>query len=299
MKKIEFQFLNAEGSLKEALQHLLGCSGQLLKKFFSSKELSRGIKEREVISLPLEFVNHLQINPEYNGPEVRILKETDDFIAIHKPGCIHSHPLTYKDTNTVLNFLQASNKIEGLKVNQQHYDRGLIFRLDFETSGLMIIAKTSDFFEKMRGHFETVMKKKLYLAVVEGTFDQEGEWVHFFQGSGVKGAKQKVTSQRAKDSHEGILKVKKIQEQSGKSLLLVELQTGLRHQIRSQLAFLGFPILGDELYGGNKAPRLFLHAWRYEWDQVVEDQNADLFDRFFDLHSAFQVSHDVLRALKS
>jgi hypothetical protein len=60
MKKIEFQFLNAEGSLKEALQHLLGSSGQLLKKFFSSKELSRGIKEREVLSLPLEIqVPHL------------------------------------------------------------------------------------------------------------------------------------------------------------------------------------------------------------------------------------------------
>jgi len=298
MKKIEFQFLNAEGSLKEALQHLLGCSGQLLKQFFSSKELSRGIREREILSLPLEFVNHLKINPEYNGPEVRILKETDDFIVLHKPGGIHSHPLNYNDTNTVLNFLQASNKIAGLKVNEHQYDRGLIFRLDFETSGLMIIAKTDGFFEKMRGHFETVMKRKLYLAIVEGEFDQEGEWVHFFQGSGLKGAKQKVSSQSEKDSHEGILKVKKILEQSGKSLLLVELKTGLRHQIRSQLAFLGFPILGDELYGGNKAPRLFLHAWRYEWDQVVEDENADLFDRFFDLHRAFQVSHDVLRALK-
>ena len=288
MKRTEVQFLNAEGSLKEALQHLLGCSGQLLKKFFSSKELSREIKEREILSLPLEFVNHLQINPEYNGPEVRILKETDDFLALHKPGGIHSHPLNYNDTN----------KIAGLKVNEHQYDRGLIFRLDFETSGLMIIAKTDGFFEKMRGHFETVMKRKLYLAIVEGEFNQEGEWVHFFQGSGLKGAKQKVSSQREKNSHEGILKVKKIQEQSGKSLLLVELKTGLRHQIRSQLAFLGFPILGDELYGGNKAPRLFLHAWRYEWDQVVEDENADLFDRFFDLHSTFQVSHDVLRALK-
>lgn len=297
MKKIEFQFLNAQGSLKEALQHLLGCSGQLLKKYFSSKDLSKPIREKEIVYLPLEFVNHLLINPEYDGPQVKILTETLDYIAIHKPSGIHSHPLSYADKNTVLNFLQASNNISSLKVNYQNYDRGLLFRLDFETSGVLILAKTESFYQKMRHEFEKFMKKKLYLAIVEGDFDQEGEWTHFFRPSGPKGSKQKVSFERESSSHQGDLKVKKISYSGGKSLLLVELKTGLRHQIRSQLACLGFPIFGDELYGGSKAERLFLHAWRYEWDQIIEDQQADLFDSFFDLNSALQVCHDMLRIL--
>ena len=68
-----------------------------------------------------------------------------------------------------------------------------------------------------------------------------------------------------------------------KTLLLVSLETGLRHQIRAQLSHLGFPILGDELYGGAKSSRLFLHAWKYEWDEIVVDQNADGFEKYFDL----------------
>jgi 23S rRNA pseudouridine1911/1915/1917 synthase len=86
---------------------------------------------------------------------------------------------------------------------------------------------------------------------------------------------------------------------SDKSLLMIELKTGLRHQIRAQLSYLGFPILGDELYGGNKAERLYLHAWRYEWSEFVEDNHMDLFDRFFDLNRAFQMCHDMLGILKS
>lgn len=297
MKKIEFQFLYAEGSLKEALQRLLGCSGQLLKKFFSAKELSYPIQERQLIRLPIDLVNHLMINPNYEGPSIKILKETNDYLAIHKPGGVHSHPHSYNDSDTVLNFLQEENHFSCLSVNNKNYDKGLLFRLDYETSGVLIIAKSETFFEMMRSQFDKIMKRKLYLVIVEGTFNQEGEWTHFFLATGPKGSKQKVYSQRVDGSHQGTLKIKKITESEGKSLLLVELKTGLRHQIRAQLAFLGFPILGDELYGGAKSARLFLHAWRYEWEQIIEDENADLFERFFDLNRAFKMCHDVLRVL--
>jgi len=297
MRKIEFQFLYAEGSLKEALQLLLGCSGQLLKKFFSSKELARPVHEQQLIQLPIELVNHMMINSIYEGPSIQILKETNDYLAVHKPSGIHSHPHSYNDTNTVLNFLQASNHFSCLQVNRQLYDRGLLFRLDYETSGVLILAKTESFFAKMRSHFDQAMKSKMYLAIVEGAFNQEGEWSHYFMASGPKGAKQKVSSQGVEGSHQGHLKIKNILQAGGKSLLLIELKTGLRHQIRAQLAFLGFPILGDDLYGGSKADRLFLHAWRYEWEEIIEDKNADLFERFFDLNSAFKMCHDMLRIL--
>ena len=298
MSFVEFQWLDKGSSLKEALQNLLGCSGQLLKKNFSSQELQRSIRAREVSKLPLELVNHLEINPIYTGPEIKTLKETRDFLAIHKPASIHSHPLSYLDTNTVLNFLCQHQIYGPLKINSDHYDRGLIHRLDFETSGVLILGKTDQFHSNMRSHFEHQMKRKLYLAVVEGDFNQEGAWTHYFAPSGIKGSKQKVFNEFVREGREGSFHAHKLLVANNKTLVMVELKTGLRHQIRAQLAHLGFPILGDELYGGHPADRLFLHAWMYEWDDVVEDQEANLFERFFDLNRAFQVGHDMLRIFK-
>ena len=90
------------------------------------------------------------------------------------------------------------------------------------------------------------------------------------------------------------MSVFKISVGKGVSLVLVNLKTGLRHQIRAQLSFLGFPILGDELYGGRKAERVFLHALRYEFSDIVEDSNAELFNIFFDLNRALQMTHDMI-----
>jgi 23S rRNA pseudouridine1911/1915/1917 synthase len=278
MDHVEFQWLYNEGSRKEALQYLLGCSGQLLKKHFSSVELGRPIRAKDLVRLPLDLVNHMKINPVYVGPRISVIKETKDYIAVHKPSLIHCHPLVYTDQDTVLNFLAQENKQEALKVNSSNYDRGLLFRLDYETSGVLVLAKTDEFHAKMRHDFEKQMKRKLYLVTVEGDFNQEGLWTHYLKGSGAKGAKQKVSTDPFPESHSGSLEVKKLAITNNKSLLLVSLKTGLRHQIRAQLSFLGFPILGDELYGGAKAERLFLHAWRYEWDEVIQDDEVDLFD---------------------
>lgn len=294
-KNIEFCWLQDFENLKLGLKETLGASGQLMKRHFSSKELSRPIFAQSVVSLPIEFLNHGKINPEYVGPEASILREESQFVALHKPAGIHCHPLVYDDKDTILNYLISVNAWSALKVNEEHYDRGLLYRLDQETSGVLVLAKTQEYFEKIRSNFQTAMKRKFYWAVVKGTFDKEGIHQHYFRGTGVKGHKQKVSEDYHSEADQGTLNVLKVMEQGGYSLVLVNLKTGLRHQIRAQLAHLGFPILGDELYGGEKSERLFLHALRYEFDETVEDPKADLFHLFFDLDRALQVSHDMFR----
>jgi len=287
MAHVEFQWLLGESSLKEVLQGTLNCSGQLLKRYFSSKELSKKISHKDYLKVPLDLVNHLKVNPEYQGPQAHIIRETSAYLAVHKPPGIHGHPLCYSDQNTILNFLASERKWDALKVNEKNYDRGLLYRLDFETSGVILLAKTEEFHLKIRQGFSKEIKKKIYLAIVEGSFDKEGTWTHHFKAVGIKGGKQKVSLESHLDAQPGTFKVTKLQEANGKSLLLIHLETGLRHQIRAQLSVLGFPILGDELYGASRAERLYLHAWRYEWDNdFVEDKKAELFDRFFDLNSA-------------
>lgn len=291
---VEFTWLKDDSSLKEALKQTLGSSGQLIKRYFSSKEQDRPVKAREVQKLPLNFVNHMQINPEYQGPKIDIICETEDYLVLHKPPQVHCHPLSYEDKDTLLNFLVVQNKWESLLVNTSHYDRGLLYRLDYETSGVIVLIKNEKYLKFMRENFDTAMKRKFYLAIVEGDFDKEGRWTHYFKSTGLKGIKQKVSDLEAEESQEGTLSVLKVCTRENKSLLMINLKTGLRHQIRAQLSYLGFPILGDELYGGKKAERLFLHAFRYEFSDTVEDTNSELFNLFFDLNGALQMGHDML-----
>ena len=300
MEQVEFLWIKDFSSLKEALQETLGCSGQLLKKHFTSKELNRSIRSKDVSKLPLDLVNHLKINPTYNGPLAPVIKLTNEYLVMHKPASVHSHPHCYSDRDTLLNSLAQEGHWDCLKVNEGSYDRGLLYRLDFETSGLMIVARNEAFLQKMRSQFKDMMKRKFYWAIVKGDFNREGKWTHYFRSSGLKGSKQKVEDTLVSDSQEGSLEVRKIACKDGCSLLLINLKSGLRHQIRAQLAYLGFPILGDELYGGEKSLRLFLHALRYEWDEeFAEDPAADLFDHFFDLNSALKMGHDVFRSFES
>lgn len=294
MELVEVSWLHDELNLKEALKKTLGSSGQMIKRYFSSKEQDRPVKARSSSRLPLDLVNHLRINPEYVGPAVTILSETEDYLVLHKPAGVHCHPHSYSDKDTLLNYLVVAEKWKSLEINRENYDRGLLYRLDQETSGVMVVAKNERFLKEMREHFSTAMKRKFYWAIVDGEFDKDGRWTHHFRAVGVKGGKQKVSDDAYEASQEASLAVLKITSNEGKSLVLVNLKTGLRHQIRAQLSHLGFPILGDELYGGRKADRLFLHALRYEFTDVVEDPNADLFNVFFDLNGALQMSHDML-----
>lgn len=294
MEHVEVSWLQNVSSFKEALKLTLGCSGQLIKKYYSSKEQSRVIKPRDVSRLPLGLVNHMQINPHYTGPEIFILDETENFLVVHKPPGVHCHPHTYDDKDTLLNFLTQRNKWESLLVNQTSYDRGLLYRLDFETSGVVILAKNEKSYRAIRENFDTIVKRKFYWAIVDGDFDKEGRWTHHFKATGNKGVKQKVLDHSEEGTFEGTFSVVKIASGNNKSLVLVNLRTGLRHQIRAQLSHLGFPIVGDDLYGGRNAERLFLHAFRYEFGETFEDTKPELFDVFFDLHSTLQMSHDVL-----
>jgi 23S rRNA pseudouridine1911/1915/1917 synthase len=291
---VDFCWTHPSGNLKQSLKDSLGLSGQLIKKYLSPQDQQRFLAPKDMSHLPIDLVNHNQINPIYSGPEMTILNQTDDYISLHKPHQIHSHPLKYSDENTALNFLAAANFWSCLSVNSSQYDRGLLYRLDFETSGLLILAKKKHFFDHIRNNFNQMVKNKYYLALVKGHFNREGRWKHFFIPSGPKGGKQKVSDQYVSSSFEGELSVRTMIFEKNHSLVLVNLNTGLRHQIRAQLAHLGFPILGDELYGGEKAQRLFLHAYRYDFGPIEVDLKADLFDHFVDLNRAFEMSHNMI-----
>ncbi len=296
MDSVEVQFIHAEPTLKDALKGL-GFSGQKIKKYLPAKLLQKSVRARDIFKLPLDLVNNLEINPVYEGSECFILFESEKYLAVHKPPAIHSHPLQYSDKNTVLNSLAAHQKWETLNINKENYDRGLLHRLDFETSGVLLLAKKEELLRSLRDNFNVSMKRKVYLAIVDGEFNQEGFHRQNFASFGAKGEKQVLSnSVDAQVAESEIYFLEKVG--TNQSLVMVILKTGIRHQIRAQLSSLGFPILGDTLYGGPEAPRLFLHSWLYEWEITVEDRRAELFSDFLDLDRAFKMASDKLRILE-
>lgn len=260
----------------------LGLSKSQYKKSGLKKNLS--FKKGKTIELPIDLLRNGEVNPVFTGEPIKILGEESCFMALSKPSGIHGHPQSFSETTTVLNFLKSKN----LCPSFGGAERGLLYRLDKETSGVLIIAKEEEGFHEIRDHFKTLAKEKIYLAIVEGNLTTLGEQVHFLKGSEAKGSKQKEDL----EGSEAKLTIISSQwsEAHDCSLVKIKLDTGLRHQIRAQLSILGFPILGDELYGGRVEERLFLHALSYSLEfkakrYVFEDRDPQLFDKFFDLNS--------------
>ena len=281
-------FTSGETLLKDGF----GASGQLIKKFEFTKEwLAQRIAARSLVRLPIAFVNRSEIWPIYQGPAGRVLAETENFLALHKPPGIHTHPLNYEEAPNLVSWLVQSGRPEMGRVNQQGMDRGCLWRLDQDTSGLVLYAKNDPSYQHIRNNFAQTFRKKYYLAVVAGNPGEASEVSHFLVPSGPKGQKMKVgtTGQRALLSYQTLATV------GDYSLVLIELKTGLRHQIRVQMASLGHPLLGDTFYGGAPAERMYLHCWRYETaEQKWEDPHAELFGDVFDLNGLLQVVHDKL-----
>lgn len=239
-------------------------SGHKLKKYFDKSFLKRSFKGHSTLSLPLNFVNDGEVNPEYIGPVIDILYEDENFLVMDKPPNLFVHPLVYDEKNNCLSFLRA-HKPACLNVNTKNYDRGLLYRLDFETSGVLVYVKNEEVHQHLREHFKTIAKKKIYFCLVEGECRLNGNFTHYFSSRDPKG-KRVIVSDNESKGDKGDLSLKPIRYDSKTftTLMEVELRSGLRHQIRAQLAHLGFPLRGDLFYGGKEGKRLYLHALNYQ-----------------------------------
>jgi 23S rRNA pseudouridine1911/1915/1917 synthase len=263
--QLEFYPTQDFESVEKLLLVMFQCSKNKLKKYFDKKILNLEVKARKKFFIPIDFANDGIINCRYEGPEIETVFEDQNFLVLNKPSNIFVHPLTYDERNNCLSFLREKN-FKYLSVNRDHYDRGLLYRLDYETSGVLVYVKDENLYQSLRENFHELAKEKIYLARVCGKCELSGPFVHYLQDSMSRGMKMKASLHEFENTLKAMLSIEaqSYREEDDTTLLKINLKTGHRHQIRVQLGALGFPILGDDLYGGRASNRLYLHAYKYQ-----------------------------------
>lgn len=135
--------------------------------------------------------------------------------------------------------------------------------MDQDTSGIVLFAKNEKLKYEMQEHWDEMVKKRGYYALVEGTNIPDTGVIHTW----LKETKTHfVYSTKDRSGKEAITEYKVIKKYKKHTLLDIHLKTGRKNQIRVHMKEIGHPILGDSKYGNQKTfPRLALHAYQLEW----------------------------------
>jgi 23S rRNA pseudouridine1911/1915/1917 synthase len=188
-----------------------------------------------------------------------IVFEDDDVIVIDKPAGMVVHPAPGHPRGTLANALVAH--VPGIAVGGSHRP-GIVHRLDKDTSGLIVAAKSDRGRTALVAQWEDRSVTKTYLALVSGVAEENEATIDAPIGRDPKNRQRMavVRSGRAAVSHFRV--VERFPEAT---LLELAIETGRTHQIRVHLAFIGHPIIGDSVYGGARLVlaglnRQFLHA---------------------------------------
>jgi 23S rRNA pseudouridine1911/1915/1917 synthase len=182
-----------------------------------------------------------------------VLFEDRDLIVINKQPDIIVHPARGNRSGTLINALSWHfiHRTEGglSSVGESKCRPGVVHRLDRFTSGVMVAAKSDTAHWKLGRQFEKRKTDKRYLAIVHGEVRPFGDTID--QPLGKHPTAREKYAVRFDDLGKDSLTIYRVRERyKGYTLLELELKTGRTHQIRVHLAYLGYPIVGDDMYGG-------------------------------------------------
>ena len=214
----------------------------------------------------------------------KILFEDETILVIDKPaGVIVNRAKTTKNEETVQDWIE--DNFDFPTANCQILRNGIVHRLDKETSGLLLIAKTQKAFESLQKQFKERKIKKKYLALIHGKVEPaQGVIQATISRSPFDRKKFGVFlgGREAKTNY----KVEKYYHLDTENYSFLELAptTGRTHQIRVHLKFIGHSIVADEKYTGRKTlrkdkkwcPRLFLHAAALSFIHPISHQEINL-----------------------
>ena len=200
--------------------------------------------------------------------KIKIIFQNKDYIIIDKPAGLSVHPGIGVKEKTLVDFaVEIFPEIKSVG-DEPLFRPGIVHRLDKETSGVMVIARTQKSFDYLKNLFKNRKVEKKYIALVFGKLKRKEGKIEGVMGRSKKDFRKqslvrgKISVRKERYS---LTFYKVMRELNGYSLLEIRPQTGRTHQIRVHLQAIGHPVVGDKKYTFKKYKRndflrMFLHA---------------------------------------
>lgn len=198
---------------------------------------------------------------------LRVVHEDEDFVVVDKPAGVPSHPLRPSERGTLANAIVARYP-EAVAFGHARREAGLLQRLDTQTSGLLLVARSLRGFEELSGLMKREAIDKRYKALCRGAV-RAPQRIDLLVGHDARDRRRmravtELEEREVRHPREATTEVLRSEVRGERSLVEVRARSARRHQVRVHLAAIGHPLVGDALYGGppleGLGERHFLHA---------------------------------------
>ncbi len=244
-------------SSRNRIQALIKSGGALVNG--KAEKPGYKVKAGDTVTLELPDRPVREVLPE-NIP-LNVLFEDDHLIVLNKQPGLVVHPAPGNYAGTLVNALlyhygslpslgKGNEDAEGSARDRA----GIVHRLDKDTSGVMVVARTEQALKALSKQFKDRVVRKKYVALVAGVIKKGSGTIETAIGRHVK--ERKKISVHTESPRDAVTLYKINERLNNATLVEVEIKTGRTHQIRVHMAHIGFPVLGDRTYGGARATKL-------------------------------------------
>lgn len=231
------------------------CRGQVKSDSAAIIKPHHKIKAGQVYKISIDQESKPNLKPE--DIPLEVVYEDEDIAIINKPGGLIVHPGAGNLEHTLVNgLLHRFKDLSSVNPNRP----GIVHRLDKGTSGLLVVAKNNNAHLELSRQFAEHAIKRKYIAIVKGRVEFDEDVIELPIGRHPTKRNNMAVSFTEKTKYAKTY-YRTLRRTGNFSLLELKPFTGRTHQLRVHLAFLGYPILGDDKYGkNNEFERLALHA---------------------------------------
>ena len=220
------------------------------------------IEENDEIIIEVPEVETTEIKPE--NIKIDIVYEDSDIAVINKQAGLVVHPAHGHYSGTLVNAILYH--IKDLSGINGEIRPGIVHRLDKDTSGLIVIAKNDKVHAALTEMFQEKKIRKTYLAILKGKLNKSEGKIVTQIGRDKNDRKKMIVIDDITKGKNAITNYKVVSQNNLFTLVKVNIETGRTHQIRVHMRHLGYPILGDSVYGRkDNEKRQMLHAYKLEF----------------------------------
>lgn len=231
------------------------------------------IEENDEIEVIIPEIEEVEIMPE--NIKIDIVFEDKDIAIINKQAGLVVHPAQGHYSGTLVNAILYH--IKDLSGINGEIRPGIVHRLDKDTSGLIIIAKNDKAHLELTNMFQNKEIKKTYLAIVKGKLNKKKGRIVTQIGRDRNDRKKMAVLDSLTQGKNAITNFRVIDQNERFSLIKVDIETGRTHQIRVHMKYMGYPILGDAVYGRvDSEKRQMLHAYKLEFLHPITKEKMEI-----------------------